>query len=105
MLGPHAGVATVRSSVEVISDSTAGTDRIIKVREYAAVASVLRYVLIESTLAGVTVLSRKKPDEIWGTSTLTIEDSLQLPEVSMDIPVAELYRDLTFPADHVPAEA
>jgi Uma2 family endonuclease len=122
VLGPNAGVATrstfrypdavitcskqdpvsrqVAGAVvvfEIISERTAATDRILKVREYATVASILRYVMVESTLAGLTVLARKQPDEVWGTSTLTLEDVLQIPEVGVEIPVVELYRDVTFP--------
>lgn len=118
--GPNIGVATVGAAVrfpdaviscshqdlgsrrvagalvvfEVISDSTAEVDRILKVEEYAAVPSILRYVLIESTFMGVTVLARKGPGEIWGTSTLRVEGTLRLPEVSVEFPVAALYRDV-----------
>src|SRR5579862_7259754 len=80
-LGPDAGVATIGSAVrypdalvtcskyereallvpgvvavfEVISPSTSRTDRILKLREYAAVASIRRYVILESTSVGLTV--------------------------------------------------
>ena len=120
VMGPNAGVATTHSIVrfpdaliscsqqdlgsrqavgalvvfEVISESTVATDRILKVREYAAVASILRYVLVESTFHGVTVLARKRPEEVWGTSTLTLEDTLRVPEVGIEFPVAALYRDV-----------
>jgi Uma2 family endonuclease len=90
-----AGPVTV---FEIISESTAAIDRILKVREYATVSSVLRYVMLESTLVGVTVLSRKRSDELWGSViTLAAEDVLQLPEVGIEIPVVELYRGLSFP--------
>jgi hypothetical protein len=61
--------------------------------------------MVESTLAGLTVLARKRPDEVWGTSTLTLEDILQIPEVGIEIPVAELYRDVTFSAAGTVTEA
>lgn len=124
--GPDVGVATVGSTVrypdalitctpqdltsrlasgvvvvvEIISPSTSRTDRLVKVREYAAVPSILRYVLLESTSIGVTVHERKQSDEAWRTSTFTSsEDILHISEVGIEIPVADLYEDLSFSSD------
>lgn len=79
---------------EVISPSTAHTDRITKVREYAAVASIRRYVMIESTTVGLTVYARGNPSEIWRASILTGEDVLRIDEAGIEIPVAEIYEGL-----------
>jgi Uma2 family endonuclease len=79
---------------EVISASTARDDRIIKVREYAAVSSIRRYVMIESTLVGLSVLERSRADEVWRASTLTGEEVLRLTEVGIELPVAEIYYGL-----------
>jgi Uma2 family endonuclease len=79
---------------EVISPSTAHTDRITKVREYAAVASIRRYVMIESTTVGLTVYERGSPNEVWRASILTAEEVLHIVEVGIEIPVAELYEGL-----------
>jgi Uma2 family endonuclease len=87
-----AGVVVV---FEVISPSTVRTDRILKVREYAAVASIRRYVMIESTVVGLSVLERETPDEVWRTGTLTGEDVLRVAEVDIEIPVAEIYEGLS----------
>jgi hypothetical protein len=51
------------------------TDRIAKVREYAAVPSIKRYVILESTSVGLTVMERSRPEDAWrvtaqGCSTL-----------------------------------
>ncbi len=81
---------------EVISSSTSRTDRIIKVSEYGAVASIRRYVILESTSVGVTVLTREHADEQWRISTLTEEDTLRMPEIGIEIPVAEFYEDIDF---------
>lgn len=120
--GPEAGVETTGSAVrypdalitcspqdpdalltkdvvvvfEIISPHSVHTDRILKVREYAAVASIRRYVLIESTVAGLQVLSRGSADEVWRTTTLTREDVLRIEEVGIEIPVAEIYEGLNF---------
>jgi Uma2 family endonuclease len=93
---PKARVVTdVIVVFEVISLSTAHTDRIIKVREYAAVASIRRYVMIESTMVGLSVYERESPNEVWRASALTGEDILRIDEVGIEIPVAELYDGLT----------
>ncbi len=121
-LGPEAGVATVGTAVrypdalvtcakldndaltvpgvvvvfEVLSASTSRTDRIIKVREYAAVASIRRYVILESTSVGLTVLERSGPDEAWRVTTLTAGEILGMPEIDVEVPVAEFYEDVSF---------
>jgi Uma2 family endonuclease len=122
-LGPEAGVATVGTAVrypdalvtcskldndaltvpgvvvvfEVLSSITSRTDRIIKVREYAAVASIRRYVILESTSVGLTVLERHAPDEAWRATTLTADDIVRMPEIDIEVPVAEFYDGVSFP--------
>jgi hypothetical protein len=76
--------------------STTRDDRIIKVREYAAVSSIRRYVMIESTLVGLSVLERSSADEVWRAGTLSGEDVLRLTEAGIEIPVAEIYHGLAF---------
>jgi len=82
---------------EVLSTSTSRTDRIIKVREYAAVASVRRYVILESTSVGLTVLERDWPHEAWRATTLTTDNILRMPEIDIEVPVAEFYDGVNFP--------
>jgi Uma2 family endonuclease len=124
-LGPDAGVETVNTAVrypdalvtcakfelsdktipgvvvvfEVLSPISGRIDRIVKTREYAAVASIRRYVILESTSVGLTVMERSGPDEVWRTTVLTNDDILRMPEVGIEIPVAELYEGMTFPSD------
>ena len=74
-------------------------DRIDKVREYAAVPSVRRYVILESSSAGLTVSDRGGPDEIWRAATLTNDDLLRMPEIGIEIPVSELYENIRFADD------
>jgi Uma2 family endonuclease len=121
-LGPDNGVATIGKTIrypdglitctkqegnprlisgvvvvfEVVSPSSSRMDRFVKVREYAVVASIRRYVLIESTSIDVTVMERKEPDSPWVISTLTEADILLIPEVKIEIPVVELYEGVTF---------
>ena len=121
-LGPDAGAATIGTAVrypdalvtcspfgreamtipgvfvviEVVSSSTSRTDRILKVREYATVPSIRRYIIVESTTAGLTVMERERPDEAWRVATLTGDDILRMPEIGIEIPVAEFYVDIDF---------
>jgi Uma2 family endonuclease len=126
-LGPDAGLETVNDAVrypdamvtcskfelqdrkipgvvvvfEVLSASTSRTDRLTKVREYAAVPSTRRYVIVESTGVGLTVLERSEPGEAWRTTVLTNGDILRMPEIGIEISVAEIYEDIVFPDEDV----
>ena len=121
-LGPDAGVATTGAVVrypdalvtcakvrgdaqiipgvvvvlEVLSPTSGRTDRIIKLREYRAVATIRSYVIIEHNSVGLTVFSRRHEEEDWTARALTAEDILRLPEISVEIPVAELYENVDF---------
>ena len=75
---------------EVVSPSSIREDRIIKPREYAAVPSIRRYVIVEQTVIGLTVLWRTG-DEPWRLHTLKAGDVLSLPEIGVEIPVDRLY--------------
>ena len=123
VLGPDAGVATIGSSVrypdalvtcakppgaellvpgvvvlfEVLSPSSGQTDRIVKVREYGAIASVRRYVILEYASAGLTVFERTGEGQSWIASTLLSGDTLQMPEVGIEVPVGEFYEDVDLP--------
>ncbi len=82
---------------EVLSPTSGRVDRITKVREYAAVPSIRRYVILESSSIGLTVLEREGPDEAWRTTILIDGDILRMPEISIEMPVSEIYEDITFP--------
>jgi Uma2 family endonuclease len=72
-------------------------DHFEKVDEYATVPSILRYVIVESAIVGLTIRERSTPDEPWRVSFLkTTDEVLFLPEIGIDIPVAELYEDVSF---------
>ncbi len=127
-LGPDAGVATIGAAIrypdalvtclpfdreattipgvvvvfEVLNSYTSRTDRILKVREYAAVPSIRRYVILESTGIGLTVMERERPDEAWRVTTLTGDEILRMPEIGIEIPIIEFYEDMDF-EDETPA--
>lgn len=77
---------------EVISDDTARTDRIEKLREYQATASIRRYAILEQKSIGAMVFARKGED--WVVTALTEPDTLDLPKIGIAIPMSELYAGL-----------
>jgi Uma2 family endonuclease len=81
---------------EVLSPESGRRDRIDKVREYGAVASILRYVLVEASGSGLLVLYRQQGDHPFTALTLTIDDTLDLPSIGIQVPVAEFYEDIDF---------
>ncbi len=80
---------------EVVSDPTKGDDRVSKLREYHAVPSIKRTIIAEQTSIGVAVFSREA-DEPWSATALIEGDILPLPEIGIEIPVAELYESVDF---------
>ena len=93
---PRATVVTEPVVVfEVLSDSTAGNDLVVKNAEYRATPSVQRYVVLQQTSAAAVVFARKGED--WVTDLLAGDDAvLRLPEVGIEIPLAEIYADVEF---------
>jgi len=82
---------------KVLSRGTAGTDRITKNREYAAIASVQRYVMLEQDRIGATVFSRAGDD--WVGHVLADDAVLPLPEIEISLPLAELYEGIDLSLD------
>jgi Uma2 family endonuclease len=81
---------------EVLSGDTATTDRIDKLIDYAELASLRCYVLLEQTQVGATLLARE-PNGPWTASAHT-DGALVLPGLDIELPLATLYQGLTFPA-------
>jgi Uma2 family endonuclease len=79
---------------EVLGDSTALTDRIAKNAEYAATASVRRYVMLEQERISATVFDRAGGG--WTGHLLLAEATLALPEIGIELPLAELYQGIDF---------
>ncbi len=82
---------------EVLSPTSHHTDRIVKMLEYRAVPSIRRYVIVESTSAALTLYVRRDAGADWDATVLTADKLLPLPEIGIEIPVAELFAntDLT----------
>jgi len=121
-LGPDAGVATIGDTVrypdavvtcakfndrdrvvpnpvivfEVVSPSSIRIDRIVKLREYQAVPTIRRYVIVEPDAIAITVFSRDHEGETFRATGLAEDDTLQLTEIGIDIPVAAIYEGIDF---------
>ena len=81
---------------EALSQSTARTDRMVKNREYAATASVRRYVMLEQEAVAATVFERTEIGD-WIGHILSADAVLRMPEIGIELPLAEIYQgiDLT----------
>jgi Uma2 family endonuclease len=74
---------------EVLSPSTALTDRRVKALEYAAMPRILVYVLLEQDRSEITVMRRSagwEPEVVAGLAA-----SLELPEISISVPLNAIY--------------
>lgn len=117
-IGPDAGIATIGQAVrypdavvtcspfsnrdrlvpdpvivfEIVSPTSARTDRITKLREYQAVSTIRRYVIIEWDTIAITVLSRDRADDPFTAAGLAEGDTLVLPEIDIEMPVADIYQ-------------
>lgn len=80
---------------EVLSTSTASTDRIAKNEEYRATPSIRHYVMLEQTTQAATVFSRTGED--WVGHVLTGNAALALPEAGVELPLEEVYSGIEFP--------
>jgi Uma2 family endonuclease len=80
---------------EIISPSTATTDRIDKNREYRDTPSIQRYVMLEQNRQAATVFDRVSGD--WIGHLMEGDAVLSMPEIGVDLPLAELYDGVTFP--------
>lgn len=82
---------------EVLSPSTARDDRILKAREYQATPSVQRYVMLEQDGVSATVYARS--GGTWTHEILIADSILALPEIGIELPLAELYEGIVFETD------
>ena len=81
---------------EVLSPSTTHTDRFVKAREYQRMPSVQRYVMLEQDSVNAVVYARS--GETWTHEILIADSVLALPEIGVELPLAELYEGVVFEA-------
>jgi Uma2 family endonuclease len=74
---------------EVVSPSTALTDRRVKAMEYAAVPGIMVYLLLEQDRPEVTIRRRATS---WEMDVVTGVDAVvALPEIGVTVPMADVY--------------
>jgi Uma2 family endonuclease len=81
---------------EVLSESTARTDLVAKNREYAETPSVRRYVILTQDEIGGTMFKRIGDD--WVGHLLAPGAIIRMPEIGIEVPLAEFYEDVAFEA-------
>ena len=77
---------------EILSPSTAETDRTIKNAEYRDTPSVRRYVMLEQDRQAATVYTRENDE--WLGRIYIGEAVLTMPEIGIELPLSELYEGL-----------
>ena len=82
---------------EILSPSTSRTDRIVKAREYGNTASIQRYVILEPTAMAATVFTRTTG--VWAATVAEGTVELDMPEIGISLPLADLYIDVEFPPE------
>ena len=80
---------------EILSKSTANLDLGVKKAEYQATPSLQRYVVLHQTHRAAEVFYRSTDAEDgWAHADLLGDDSLDMPEIGISIPLAEIYEDV-----------
>jgi Uma2 family endonuclease len=78
---------------EFLGEGSADTDLIDKNREYRATPSIQRYVILQQTRAAAIVFARRGPD--WLSEIVAGSGAvLQLPEIDIVLPLAEVYENI-----------
>jgi Uma2 family endonuclease len=81
---------------EVLSRGTAHTHRMVKNREYAGTGSVRRYVMLEQTAMGGMMFTRGGDGAAWTGVILNAADTIEMPEIGIEVPLADLYAGVEF---------
>lgn len=84
---------------EVVSEGSTGIDLIDKNREYRATPSIQRYVILQQTRVAAVVFARRGQD--WLSEIVAGSDAiLQLPEIDIELPLAEVYGNIVVEEEH-----
>lgn len=92
------GITVIEDPVvvfEVLSPSSALVDRVVKNQEYRGTPSIQRYVMIEQDRMAATVFERAGDD--WVGHLLIGEAVLAMPEIGVELALAEVYAGVAFP--------
>jgi Uma2 family endonuclease len=95
-VGPETKAVTEPVVVfEVLSPSTASTDFVAKNAEYRDTPSMRRYVILAQDRQQATVFERVGGD--WIGHIMSGDAVLRMPEIDIEVPLAEFYVDVLFP--------
>lgn len=84
-----------RLVIEVLSPSTTRYDRFQKLAESQQHPSIRVILTVDTSLPRVIVWRRR--DELWTSTEIEgLEAVIELPEIEADLPLSELYFDVTF---------
>ena len=93
-----------RVIIEVLSPSTENYDRRLKFQHYEQIASFQEYVLVAQDQPHVERYVRQ-PDGTWQFRAFAnLADTFALATVSAEVPMADVYRGVTFPPPSPPPE-
>ncbi len=81
--------------LEVLSPSTRRNDETLKLRDYLTIPSLETYIMAEAD-SPLLVLHRREDGDFRREIVAGLDAVLELPEVGMSIPLAELYRDVVW---------
>ena len=89
---------------EVLSPGTSRIDRLVKLQEYQATDTIQRYVILEQDSVAAMVFARE--GGVWTGRALTNGGTLAMPEIDIEISLADIYEgvDLPPPDDELSAE-
>jgi Uma2 family endonuclease len=92
------GTTVIRDPVvvfEILSDSTTKTDYGAKNEEYAATPSIMRCVILRQDKPAGLMFERIGDD--WVGHLLSAASTLNMPEIDIEVPLAEVYDGVEFP--------
>jgi Uma2 family endonuclease len=90
---------------EVLSPSSSLTDRHTKLGEYAAVATIRHYVLLEQETVAATLFDRPDGESPWTATPLAAGAMLRLASLDLAIPIGEFYEGVRWSGPDAPAVA
>lgn len=79
---------------EVLSESTARTDMVRKLGEYAETSSIQRYVILQQDFIGGLNLTRQ--GDRFVAEPLAEDSTLRMPELGIAVPVSDFYQGLEY---------
>jgi Uma2 family endonuclease len=83
--------------VEVLSDTTEGTDRREKFLAYELLESLREYALVHQSRREVELFRRETRESAWVRSTHAGEDEVSFRSVGVFLPLTEIYQGLNSP--------